>query len=190
MKNEIKETVLFDETNTQAAINVSLKDVAAFIQKLFSGLDVTVHYNDYDDYGCEHYVLIKGICADIKLEKHYGGAYSPDDYIVGSISSHFYRDNSSRISHQFNTKESVEELVIRNDYTNLIKQFVSSSLPYLTSSASLFQRTEYRYDNNNAICGIVSDDDFYTDKQNNSSVPLVQSSELHQQEEAFDPDNI
>ena len=48
-----------------------MSELLGLIKEKFPDLTVSTHFEDFDDYGCEDYILIAGICADIRLNKKY-----------------------------------------------------------------------------------------------------------------------
>jgi len=177
----ITETQLFNESGEPEAISVSLDELLNFIKKCFPNLDASVHYEDYDDYGCEHYIIIRGECADIQLKKDYGGLFYQEDNLVCSVILHSVRDKSTFITHSFYFKEGMEhgDVVICSDYVNQIKKYLNSTVKYLIGNSTLFYRVDTRrYNDGRGVHKVpdvitpysydlihVSDEDFYTDKE-------------------------
>jgi len=177
----IKEIPLYDELGDFAAIRASLEDICKFINQEFAYLSTSIHYEDDDDYGCEHYLLIKGECADIQLKKDYGGMFCPNDALSCSVLPHSVRDKSTNITHQFSFKEGKEPkyIGIGSEYAVKIREYITSHKQYLVGTPELFYRVDTRYYNDGR--GVhkfpdvtrsfsydlvyVSDDDFYTDQQ-------------------------
>lgn len=170
---------MFDESGELAAIHVSLTDVLAFINQAFPELEASVHFEDYDDYGCNHYIEIKGECANIVLKKVYGGMFCPSDYLRCFVDTRALRDASSRITHEFFIKEGkeIKEVDIGSDYANNIKEFINRAKCYLAGTSALFFRVDKHFYADGrgvhkfAHCGtsydeiFVADEDFYTETE-------------------------
>lgn len=185
----MKETTLYDNYGEPAAISVNLDDVAELVRSINASLDVTVHHEDYDDYGSKHYVQIKGICADILISKNYGGMFCPADYLECSVSAKRGEDSTSVFEYlhcgvsggvatschtfAFSLKQDVKKETVSNNYEQRLKAWLMDNLKYLCADSALF----YRVDNinypdlrgdfkwGNGITSFdafrVSDDDFY-----------------------------
>ncbi len=118
----IKEKKLYDQFGDHVAMSVNLNDVHAFIQHNWPQLRTTIHFNNYDEYGVEHYILINGACADIKLEKNYGGMFIGQDYIECHIIIH----------DEYNfTGKAPASKAIGEQYTRQITEFINAHLHYL-----------------------------------------------------------
>ncbi len=181
----LKEKNLYYSNGELGAISVSLSDTAEFIKTHYPNLAVSVHEDNYDDYGCDHFIKISGKCADLILKKDYGGMHCPADYFNCNVELHRVRDNSSSITHEYKFKDQAPaDVSIGDNYADNIKKYIDTHEKYLASDASLFSRIDYRrYKDGRGVhkyhhCATpyswdvvhVSDDDFYTDVELNTSI--------------------
>ena len=144
IERKIKEIPLFNKWGEQEAICVDLKEVLYFIRSLDSSLTASLHYDDYDEYGCDHYILVKGACADIKLKKEYGGMFCPADYLTFSLDLHYIRDINTNLTHYFKLiGDDVDEIISKN-YEKKIKDLIKSNKKYLSASTELFKRIDIK----------------------------------------------
>jgi hypothetical protein len=181
----MKETKLFDDLNDLAAISVTLEDVKKHILEKFKGIpekNVTIHYDDYDDYGCDHYVEISGISANLILKKNYGGMFCPSNSLVCSVSeaSGPTLDNER---HSYHLKEKIKEVLIGSNYANRITDFINLNKKYLLADSALFTRYESVIHNDSranlmgnpkrSISSVeLSDEDFHTSSKNISDFSI------------------
>ncbi|RMG71284.1 MAG: hypothetical protein D6711_15615 [Chloroflexi bacterium] len=76
----MKETKLYNGYGEQEATSVKLKDVKGFIEENFPGWNPSIHFEDNDDYGVKHYILIQGVGdTQLTINKDYGGMFCPTD---------------------------------------------------------------------------------------------------------------
>ena len=175
----MKETVLYNEWQEPEALSVTLEDVRDHLLSLQSDLKIDINYDDYDDYGCEHYLVICGECADLVFKKDYGGMYSPSDCLVCSVQNNSIRDESTFLATTFSFKnDEPQEVTIGKNYAERITKFFDENKKYLNGSSDLFRRTErFEFDDprgdhlyanrNHSFCEKTLDDcDFHTAKEN------------------------
>jgi hypothetical protein len=159
MTTDIKQTTLYDEFGDEAAQDFTLEDIAAFAALRLDRADIEVIYEDYDDYGVEHYVLIPGICADLVLKKDYGGMYSPTRGLVCSIQTKAGVDVSTRFeyphpcvvggvahtenSYWFHLKNKAEQEAYYGDYEEHIGNWLDCNAKYLEPDETLFYRVDH-----------------------------------------------
>lgn len=189
----LKETKLYNEFGEPEALSVNLNDVAELIRKLIPNSDVSVHYDDYDDYGCEHYILVKGECANLKLQKDYGGMYCPTNGLVCTVNTKQIKDLESTFKYKhsgvyggyatsnhssnFHIKNKLEDCSIYSKYEQRITEWINSVSAYLKADSTLFYRTdninypdlrgEFKWGNGITSYDsyIIADEDFYTDSK-------------------------
>lgn len=147
-KAELKESKLYNSSNEPEAVSVSLNDLKVYIDQCFPGLNTSVHLEDYDDHGCDHYLLIRGECANIILKKNLGGIFSPTDKLECSVEPHEPRDiDTTRTTHTFYFKDGQEPKFasIADNYAENIHDYLAGTIKYLTGTADLFTRVDTHY---------------------------------------------
>lgn len=187
----MKETALFDSWGSQCATSVRLEDVAELARAICTDAKVSVHYEDYDEYGCEHYVLIDGACGYLQIQKNYGGMFFPADYLDCSVGTKHGEDKSSEVCYEYRRgsvvtshhryeyrlKKDVEAVSIGRDYEASLRGWIGAHKKYLEASPELFQRVDMitypdlrgsrKWGNEIASYDlfVVDDEDFYTSEQ-------------------------
>jgi len=139
----LEEKILVDSWGEPAAIRVDLNDVVKFIKKMDERLTATAEFEDYDEYGCEHYVRVSGECADIILKKDYGGIYCPGDSLVCSVQPHTFKNRKGNPESSFELKTPVLDVDIGRDYADRIRNYLNQHKQYLNADNRLFVRTDY-----------------------------------------------
>lgn len=185
---------------------ITLEKIAEIATEICTGSKVEVIREDYDDYGSECFVRIKGECSNLIIEEKI------NDNFECRISGHRTEDLSSEVSYnhrgirggiatthhhsEFFTKhivESFECYKIEN-----ISQWLVENAKYLKASAELFQRVEYIYypdlrggeKSGNGIISydrfIVCDEDFYTA----SKIKETRRNKIEPQKFEIDPNDF
>ena len=174
----LNEKKLYYSNGEIGAISVTLCDTVKFIKDEYPDFDVSAHVEDYDEYGCEHFITIKGKCADLVLKKNFGGMYCPANYFKCSVELHCIRDKTTSITHEYKFKnQAPKEITIGENYAVNIKKYLVAHKKFLMPNSSLFNRIDYR--NYTDARGVhkyhhcsrpyswdvvhVSDEDFYVD---------------------------
>lgn len=129
---------------------VTLEQIAAIATEIFNGEQIDIVRNDYDDYGSECFVIIKGECADLIVEEKF------DDDFKCQISGHRTEDLSCEVSYnhrgirggiarthhfsQFFTKENVD--FFESYKLESISKWLIENAKYLKASVGLFERVD------------------------------------------------
>lgn len=136
MKNANKDTVinevqLFDKDGYPDAIRVSLDDVLKFINANYSDLSAEVFYDDGDDYGSDHCVIIRGDYANIVIEKFYGGIHCQTDSLLMGIQPLLDRDGLEAKRLWIKNEKDSHKVGISSNYESRIKEYIDSKRKYL-----------------------------------------------------------
>ena len=139
----MKETILYGHDDEPEAISVDLEDVKTLLIGIDPSLSIQINYDDYDDYGVEHFLTIKGECADLVFKKDYGGMYCQTNCLECFVQPHSIRGNTSFLSAYFDfLGEAPRSVTISADYETTVSAFFESHKKYLKGDNTLFSRTE------------------------------------------------
>ena len=139
----MQEVTLYDDQGEPSAVAVSLEDVKKFLLTLDKDLDISIEYQDYDDYGCDHFLTINGACANLVIRKNYGGMYFPANSLECGVELKAIRDNTTFLCAEYGFKhDAPKTVVISDNYTEKLKAFFEHHRCYLSASSEIFSRTE------------------------------------------------
>lgn len=144
-KAKIIEIKMFDNWNDRQGVRVSLEDIDNYIiaNKLYKNSylkNTRICFEDYDEYGCEYYLLISGTFATLKLEYKHGNCETGADCLTCTVS----------VETGYKLKKEVKEVVIYENYEEQITKFMKDNAKYI-ECLSFFNADGEKYFTKEAI---------------------------------------
>ncbi|MEE9119427.1 MAG: hypothetical protein V3U02_12650 [Calditrichia bacterium] len=139
---KIEEKIMTDDWNDDRGTRVSLEDIDNYIisNNLFDTCytriqdKTSILFEDYDEYGYEHYIKITGEYADLIFNYKYGGGDFGNDYIECYIDAHG----------NYKLKTAIHTVIIDSEYETKITKFMAENKKYIEID---FDKTSKQYFN-------------------------------------------
>lgn len=127
-KAKIIETKMYDDWNDRQGVRVSLEDIDTYIiaNKLYKSSylrNTRICFEDYDDYGCEYYLLIPGSFANLKLEYKCGNCEIGADCLICTV--------VDSVETGYKLKKELKEVVIYDNYEAQVTKFIKDNEKYI-----------------------------------------------------------
>jgi len=110
---------------------INLDDVLKFINASYSDLSAEVFYDDGDDYGSVHCVIIKGEYAHIVIEKIYDSTQWQSYSLLMGIQPLLDRDGLEVKRLWIKNEKDSHKVGISSNYESRIKEYIDSKREYL-----------------------------------------------------------